>query len=84
MLALGAVIAALAGAPRCRRRARRCCSACVALDVVVALVTARAGPRAWAALALAPAYVVWKVVLQVRAVGAARIADRPFEPTVRD
>ena len=50
-------------------------------DVAIALTQAGAGAKAWAALALAPAYVPWKAVLQVRA-----IADRggsPFEPTVR-
>jgi cellulose synthase/poly-beta-1,6-N-acetylglucosamine synthase-like glycosyltransferase len=56
----------------------------VAVDVVVALVAARAGGRAWAALALAPVYVVWKGFLQARAIIASRAADRPFEPTARD
>ena len=56
----------------------------VAFDVVIALLVARAGARAWAALLLAPVYVVWKFILQLRAVGASRTADRPFEPTVRD
>ena len=83
MLALGAVIAALAGAAPVVA-ALVVLLGCAALDVVIALIAARAGPRAWAALALAPAYVAWKVVLQVRAFGAARVAHRPFEPTVRD
>jgi len=55
----------------------------IALDVVVALLTARAGVRAWAALALAPGYVIWKGLVQVRAILASR-ADHPFEPTARD
>ena len=57
--------------------------ACVAFDVIVGLVLSRADARAWAALALAPAYIVWKVILQFRAIGASRTADQSFEPTIR-
>jgi cellulose synthase/poly-beta-1,6-N-acetylglucosamine synthase-like glycosyltransferase len=56
----------------------------VGLDVIVALVAAGADRRAWAALALAPAYIVWKGVLQARAVLGPDLAARPFEPTVRN
>ncbi len=54
----------------------------IGADVVIALTEAGAGAKAWTTLALAPAYVPWKAMLQVRA-----ILDRgnhPFEPTVRD
>jgi hypothetical protein len=56
----------------------------VGLDVLVALVAAGADRRAWAALALAPAYIAWKGVLQARAVIAPDLASRPFERSVRD
>jgi cellulose synthase/poly-beta-1,6-N-acetylglucosamine synthase-like glycosyltransferase len=83
MLAVGCTLAALAGAwPLVWMLA--VLIGLVALDVVLALRTARAGGRAWAALALAPLYVVWKAAVQVRAIIASRAADRPFEPTVRD
>ncbi len=54
------------------------------LDVVAALVLARADRRAWAALALAPAYVLWKLMLQARALLGPDMAAGSFEPTVRD
>ena len=52
-------------------------------------VTRAGGPgqkplRTWAALALAPGYVAWKSVLQVRAMFGSAIAARAFEPAVRD
>jgi cellulose synthase/poly-beta-1,6-N-acetylglucosamine synthase-like glycosyltransferase len=83
MLTVGAGLAALAGAS-VLALVLALLVACLGLDVVIGLVTARAGVRAWAALVLAPAYIAWKVILQVRAVGASRTADQPFEPTVRD
>ena len=49
----------------------------IGVDVVVALVLAGADRRAWAALALAPAYVAWKGVLQARALLAPDIAGGP-------
>jgi cellulose synthase/poly-beta-1,6-N-acetylglucosamine synthase-like glycosyltransferase len=56
----------------------------VGLDVAAALVAAGSDRRAWAALALAPAYVAWKGVLQVQALVGSDLATRPFERTVRD
>ena len=82
LLAIGAVFAGLAGAS-VMLIAVAVLLACMAFDVVVALVIARADARAWAALALAPAYILWKVILQFRAIGASRTADQSFEPTVR-
>jgi cellulose synthase/poly-beta-1,6-N-acetylglucosamine synthase-like glycosyltransferase len=82
MLTVGCVLAALAGAwPLVWVLA--VLTGLIALDVVIALVASQAGIRAWAALALAPGYVLWKGIVQVRAVVAAR-ADRPFERTARD
>ena len=83
LLVIATVLAALGGAPALVV-IFLVLMACVACDVIVALVLARAGARAWAALLLAPAYVVWKFIVQLRALGAARTADRPFEPTIRD
>jgi hypothetical protein len=37
----------------------------------------------WLALLLAPAFVLWKGWIQVRALFQVRHADQPFEPTSR-
>jgi cellulose synthase/poly-beta-1,6-N-acetylglucosamine synthase-like glycosyltransferase len=83
MLAVGSALAAFAGASLLVWLLAVLIGL-VALDVVLALLAARAGGRAWAALALAPAYVVWKGFVQARAIIASRAADRSFEPTARD
>ena len=81
LLVVAAVLGGVAGASAWCRRTRL--GGLYGIDVIVALVVARAGARAWAALVMAPAYIVWKVVLQFRAIGASRIADQSFEPTIR-
>ena len=73
LLAAGAALAAVAGAGALVV-ADGVLVGLVGLDVVAALVAARADRRAWAALALAPAYVAWKGVLQVRAIVASDVA----------
>ena len=66
LLGAGATLAALAGA-QALVAAEATLAAAVAVDVMVALAMAGGDRRAWAALALAPAYVGWKGVLQARA-----------------
>jgi hypothetical protein len=83
LLGAGAGIAAVAGAAPLAIAAGAL-GGLVGLDVVVALVAAGADRRAWAALALAPAYVVWKGALQARALMTADLAARPFERAIRD
>ena len=83
LLGVGAGLAALAGvAPLALTQATL--AGLIGVDVLVALALAGADRRAWAALALAPAYVMWKGVLQARALMTPGVAARPFEPTVRD
>ena len=53
------------------------------LDIVVALIEAKAGIKVWLALLLAPAFILWKGWIQLRAVLRVGSADRPFEPTSR-
>ena len=55
----------------------------LALDEIVALLEAKASFRVWIALLLAPAFVLWKGWIQVRALAKVSDADRPFEPTSR-
>jgi hypothetical protein len=55
----------------------------LALDVVIALIEAKAGPRVWLALLLSPAYVGWKAWIQLRAFATLSSADQPYEPTPR-
>jgi glycosyltransferase involved in cell wall biosynthesis len=55
----------------------------LAIDVVIALTEAKAGPRVWFALLLAPGYVVWKAWIQLKALVTMSRADQPYEPTPR-
>jgi 1,2-diacylglycerol 3-beta-glucosyltransferase len=57
--------------------------AALALDVVIALREARVGREGWLALLLAPAYLLWKGWIQLRAIFGFRRAQQPFEPTPR-
>ena len=52
-------------------------------SVVTALALARVGPRTWAALALAPGYVVWKSWIQVRAIAGVRRGRTDYGATPR-
>jgi len=45
---------------------------------------ARVGPRTWLALCAVPAYIAWKVWIQLRAVGRVLRARTYFPPTPRD
>jgi 1,2-diacylglycerol 3-beta-glucosyltransferase len=57
----------------------------VALAAVVAtgLIQARAGARTWLALLVAPWYLAWKAVVQLRAVASVVRRDDYFPPTAR-
>jgi hypothetical protein len=83
LLGVGAGLAAIAGAVPLALT-HGALAGVIGVDVVVALVLAGADRRTWAALALAPAYVAWKGVLQARALLTPDLAARPFERTVRD
>ncbi len=56
----------------------------LAVDVAIALVAARSRWDVWAALAVAPAYVVWKTWIQAKAFLNLRRAHEPYEPTPRE
>ena len=47
------------------------------------MLPARAGLRTWLALWAAPWYLVWKAVVQVRAVVSVLRRDDYYEPTAR-
>jgi hypothetical protein len=55
----------------------------LALDLLVALLLARASWRTWVALLIAPWYLAWKLVVQARAVGSVARGDREYGPTAR-
>ncbi len=57
--------------------------ATLAGSVVIGLIEARAGRRAWAALAMAPWYLFWKVSVQLRAAAAVRRREQHFPATIR-
>ena len=57
--------------------------ATLAATLVIGLVTARAGLRAWSTLLIAPWYLVWKLVVQLRALAAVRRRQQHFPPTSR-
>ena len=83
LLGVGAALAALAGTiPLALTQGAL--AGLIGVDVAAALVLAGADRRTWAALALAPAYIAWKGVLQARALLAPDLAARPFERAVRD
>jgi cellulose synthase/poly-beta-1,6-N-acetylglucosamine synthase-like glycosyltransferase len=78
----GAVLAALAGASSL---AAVMAAGLVALGLalVTGLVQSRARARTWLALVIAPVYVVWKAVVQLRALVRVLRRDEVFEPTAR-
>jgi hypothetical protein len=56
----------------------------LAVDVAIALIETRAPWQTWASLIAAPFYILWKAVLQVRAVARVRSANQAYEPTPRE
>jgi hypothetical protein len=57
---------------------------CLGLDLMLALVQAGAGARTWVALPAAPWYILWKVGVQIRALGSVLRHDTQYAPTARD
>jgi cellulose synthase/poly-beta-1,6-N-acetylglucosamine synthase-like glycosyltransferase len=55
----------------------------MALVLVTGLIQARVGPRTWLALLVAPWYVGWKAVVQLRAAASVIRRDDYFPPTAR-
>lgn len=55
----------------------------LALVIVTGLIQARAGLRTWLALLVAPWYLGWKAVVQMRAVASAVRRDEYYPPTAR-
>lgn len=55
----------------------------LALDLAIALFEAGAGPRTWAALAVAPWYLPWKAVVQIRAALSVGRGVRAYGATPR-
>ena len=58
--------------------------ALLAVDLVIALLTARVEARTWLALCAAPAYIAWKAWIQLRAAGRVVRARTDFPPTPRE
>jgi cellulose synthase/poly-beta-1,6-N-acetylglucosamine synthase-like glycosyltransferase len=82
LLVVGAGLAALAGWTSVAIVAL-ILVAIMALDEVIALIEAKAGPKVWLALLLAPAFVLWKGWIQLRALVQIGSAERAYEPTPR-
>ena len=57
--------------------------AMLALVILIGLTQARAGVRTWVALLLAPWYLVWKAVVQLRALASVLRRDDYYPPTAR-
>jgi cellulose synthase/poly-beta-1,6-N-acetylglucosamine synthase-like glycosyltransferase len=76
---------AVAGIAREWTAAAVCAAGIVVLGLVVVtgLVQARAGRRTWIALLVAPWYLAWKVVVQVRALVSVLRRDDYYPPTAR-
>ena len=55
----------------------------LALALVTGLIQARAGLRTWLALLAAPWYLVWKAVVQLRALASVLRRDDYYRPTAR-
>lgn len=55
----------------------------LAVVIVIGLLQARAGPRTWLALLLAPWYLAWKAVVQLRAIASVLRRDDYYPPTAR-
>jgi 1,2-diacylglycerol 3-beta-glucosyltransferase len=57
--------------------------AALVLALVTGLIQARAGLRTWLALVAAPWYLVWKAVVQLRAIASVLRRDEYYGPTAR-
>ena len=57
--------------------------AVLALILVTGLIQARAGLRTWLALLVAPWYLAWKAVVQLRALASVLRRERYYAPTAR-
>ena len=57
--------------------------ALLVITLITGLIQARAGLRTWLALLAAPWYLVWKAVVQLRAVASLLRRDRYYGPTAR-
>jgi cellulose synthase/poly-beta-1,6-N-acetylglucosamine synthase-like glycosyltransferase len=79
---LGTGLAALAGATALTV-AFGAGFAALVFALFVGLIQARAGARTWLALAVAPWYLVWKTVVQVRALASVLRRERHYGPTAR-
>ena len=81
-LIAGLGIALATGAPAA---AALCGAGLVTLgaSLVTALIQARAGLRTWLSLLLAPWYLAWKAVVQLRAVASVLRRDAYYPPTAR-
>jgi hypothetical protein len=55
----------------------------LALVILIGLIQARAGLRTWLALLVAPWYVAWKAIIQLRALARVLRRDDYFPPTAR-
>jgi hypothetical protein len=55
----------------------------LALVIAIGLIQAHAGPRTWLALLLAPWYVAWKAVVQLRALASVLRRQDYYPPTAR-
>jgi cellulose synthase/poly-beta-1,6-N-acetylglucosamine synthase-like glycosyltransferase len=55
----------------------------LALVIIVGLIQARAGVRTWLALLVAPWYLVWKAIIQLRALASVLRKDNYYPPTAR-
>ena len=55
----------------------------LALVIAIGLLQAGAGPRTWLALLLAPWYLAWKAVVQLRAIASVMRRDDYYPPTAR-
>jgi cellulose synthase/poly-beta-1,6-N-acetylglucosamine synthase-like glycosyltransferase len=55
----------------------------LALVIAIGLIQAQAGPRTWLALLLAPWYLAWKAVVQLRALASLLRRQSYYPPTAR-
>jgi len=55
----------------------------LAFALATGLVQARAGVRTWVALVAAPWYLVWKAMVQVRALASVLRRETYYPPTAR-
>ena len=81
-LALGAVIAA-AGAAWAVAAVFAAGLVALAITLAIGLIQARAGLRTWVSLLLAPWYIAFKAVVQLRALAGLLRRDRQYGPTAR-